>query len=1019
MEKKRNFLKIIAIILIIGIVGVIGYFIYDKSDFSNPSYLIVLNASGGICDVDEIEVKKKDNQTLPTPTKEGYEFLGWYYGDTKWTDTSKIKKDITLVAKWKVLMFDITFIVDGYSTIISSSYGSYPEYGSTPAKPSTALYEYEFIGWQPALEIVKEDATYTAVFSESEIKYTVTYNSAGGECSESSVDVSPNETITLPSVTREGYEFLGWYNGETKWTNTTEVTADVELTAKWSILQFDVTFIVDGNQSTKTYDWGTYPSFGSIPTKPATNYATYEFTRWEPALEAVKANATYTAVFTENVITYAVSATANYPQACTITGSGNFTYGSSTDVEISNVNTGFEFDGWYNGGTLYSKDLKLEFDNISEDITLVAQFSLITAYITYSDGVDDKELNNPNPTEYTVLDGTINLQNLTREGYEMLGWYSSGTRVSSIDCSQLNSYTLSAFWKILTYTISYDLDGGTVSTENPTTYTIENVEILVTNPTKPDFEFVGWIGTGLTSPTLELKIPTGSIGNREYKAVWRTLLNTVSFVVDETPLAKNTLYIDYYTALTAPAVDVEDYNMLGYEIDGWYTDSACTSKYTFGSSINSDLTLYGTWNYFMGEGFYSSLSKFKTANTSTAININSFEELVAYIEYVTFYDITSRNLIKLTYKTLTTSQALFNEYSSAVDESSYPRTSILSYSTQGVTSTGSIYISTSRASIECIYVADPSKNYVCEQLESANFVNKASSRDFDFDDFAINKIKKTLKVETSNQLVYALENGLYPECVAGSSAESIYNKARAVLTNICDDTMTYIEKTRAIYEWLIMNVQYDNYAVYSSKVINNWWSYDAWYAEGVFNNGVAVCDGIAKAFLILAKIEGIPAIRINSTDHAWNKVYIGGEWYGMDSTHGNIVVNNTYEVLSYTSFMFTDDYKESEGDYSINYADVVADDIFDYYDYVDYDPSDAEIDLFIESLDDLKELLECFDNVSWSSDYFTIEIAVSGSFTDFEDVASSAFDIVSYDLELTSSGLSDSSGNDIYILYVA
>ena len=81
--------------------------------------------------------------------------------------------------------------------------------------------------------------------------------------------------------------------------------------------------------------------------------------------------------------------------------------------------------------------------------------------------------------------------------------------------------------------------------------------------------------------------------------------------------------------------------------------------------------------------------------------------------------------------------------------------------------------------------------------------------------------------------------------------EEDYNKAKAVLREICDDDMSQIEKARAIYEYLIINVEYDNYA--AEAVGSSWPYYDAWYAEGALLEGRAVCDGIAKAYLILAK----------------------------------------------------------------------------------------------------------------------------------------------------------------------
>ncbi|MBP3581870.1 MAG: InlB B-repeat-containing protein [Clostridia bacterium] len=1017
MHRKQKILKIIAVLLIACIIGVTGYFIYDKTDFVKPSYIIAFDTNGGVCDTEELSFSRKEKVALPTPSKEGHEFLGWYYGDSKITDTSELREDITVKAKWKAKLFDITFVVDGVSKVVETEFGQYPEYGETPTKAPTMILEYEFVEWQPALEVVTEEATYTAVFEEKLLQYTVNYDANGGDCTETSVEAFPNQFLELPTPVREGYEFLGWYNGEDEWTDTTPVKSDMTLTAKWEILKFEITFVVNGTETTKVYNYGTFPNYGSEPTKASTNYADYIFQKWEPAITSVTKAQTYEAIFKEEIKYYTISVTSNYDEAFTLVGDGDCTYSETRVVEITNINPGYEFNGWFVGGSLYSEDLMLVFNSVVEDIYLYAEFTILEGTITYDLGVPGLTLENPNPTTYTVLDKTIELKLLDRVGYEMLGWYSGGTKYTTIDCADIKDYTFNAFWKIVTYKIEYELDGGTVLVQNPTTYTIENVDITLENPTRTDFEFVGWIGTDIDSPVKNVTIPTGSIGNRKYTAVWKSLLNTVSFTVDDTLLTADTMYLDSATATTEPTIDVAKYNMYGYEIDGWYTDEECTQPYTFGECLNADLRLYGKWNYFLAEGFYNSITKFKKASTSSTINIDSFEELIAYIDYVTFYDITAQNLIKLTYTSLT-AQGLFNEFSKAANLMVFPRNARLGYLSTGSASHGSVYIKSSNLSVECTSVADPSKRNVCTQLDSANYINLASDRADNYDDFAINKVKKTLEVETSNQLVYALECGLNPVCKAGSKAESVYNKAKAVLREICDDDMSQIEKARAIYEWIIMTCEYDNAAVRNSNIMNNWWLYDSWFAEGVFNNGVAVCDGLAKAYLIMAKLEGIPTVRVSSDDHAWNKVNIDGEWYGIDTTHGNVIVNDTYEVLTYTSFMFTDEYKELSGDYAVNNRELVADTVFDYYSFADYDSTNTEIDLYVKSIDDLKLILNCFKNLSYSTEYLTIEIAVDASFTDFDEFDSGNYDGLSFSCQLASS-FTDSSGYDVYVLYVA
>ena len=369
----------------------------------------------------------------------------------------------------------------------------------------------------------------------------------------------------------------------------------------------------------------------------------------------------------------------------------------------------------------------------------------------------------------------------------------------------------------------------------------------------------------------------------------------------------------------------------------------------------------------------------------------------------------------MTYATLTSDQ-LFAEFNNANNDCAYPINTVTSYSSYG-TSCGTIYIkaSNSNRNIESTLVADSTKAYTCEQLDSAYILENESKREGNFDKFKVNNVLKTLTVETSNQLVYALVKGLKPVVVSGSDAERIYNKAKQVLREICNDTMTDLDKVRAIYEWLVVNVEYDNYA--ANNLTGNWIKYNSWYAEGVFDNGVAVCDGISKAFIILAKMENIPCIRVVSENHAWNKVYINNIWYGIDATHGNIIIkDNNYEILSYTSFLFTDSYKAGKGYTATNYLDIKATTNFNYYDYYEYTYNDTSFDLCIDSNEEFANVLLYISNFTTSDDYYTIEISINFA-TNIDDLIRAGESASGVDVQMKVS-LSDTMGKNVYNLWI-
>ena len=108
----------------------------------------------------------------------------------------------------------------------------------------------------------------------------------------------------------------------------------------------------------------------------------------------------------------------------------------------------------------------------------------------------------------------------TRDGYQAFdGWYNGDTKYDFTE-PVTQSITLTAKYKdAITYTISYDLDGGTA--DNTTSYTVESDAITLNNPTKTGYTFTGWSGTGLTGENnMVVTIPTGSTNDRVYTAHW-------------------------------------------------------------------------------------------------------------------------------------------------------------------------------------------------------------------------------------------------------------------------------------------------------------------------------------------------------------------------------------------------------------------------------------------------------------------------------------------------------------------
>ncbi|MCL2555733.1 MAG: hypothetical protein FWE03_01765 [Firmicutes bacterium] len=152
---------------------------------------------------------------------------------------------------------------------------------------------------------------------------------------------------------------------------------------------------------------------------------------------------------------------------------------------------------------------------------------------------------------------------------------------------------------------------------------------------------------------------------------------------------------------------------------------------------------------------------------------------------------------------------------------------------------------------------------------------------------------------TSDQLFFAVTNGFNPifdSNSAASAAERIYNIAYNALKKIVDENMTKAQKAAAIYDYVMFLSSYDYAMLDPNMCTGTAVRHPAFYMEGVFETGFAVCDGMAKAFGLMAKMVGIETIRIIGParfglesefgQHAWNKINLYGEWFIVDTTWG-------------------------------------------------------------------------------------------------------------------------------------
>ena len=168
---------------------------------------------------------------------------------------------------------------------------------------------------------------------------TVTFLSDGESAAPS--QIRANTPADQPAdPTKEGYTFIGWYNGEEKWNFADAVATDLPLTAKWQINRYTITFDTAGGSEVApiTQDYGTTITAPANPTKTG-----YTFAGWDKTIPATMPaeNITLTARWTVNQYTITFKP-ENGGQDIVIKQD----YGTAITAPANPTKTGYTFAGW-------------------------------------------------------------------------------------------------------------------------------------------------------------------------------------------------------------------------------------------------------------------------------------------------------------------------------------------------------------------------------------------------------------------------------------------------------------------------------------------------------------------------------------------------------------------------------------------------------------------------------------------------------------------------------------------------
>ena len=309
-------------------------------------------------------------------------------------------------------------------------YGATPEYnGETPTKPADAQYTYTFKGWLPAVSAVTGDVTYTAVFSETLNKYTITWKNGDEVLKTEQVDYGDMPVYSGEMPVKDGdaqysYTFTGWTP------EITAVTGDAEYTAVFEQKVNTYTVTWKNGENILKQDklkYGETPAYeGKAPVKEADEKYNYTFAGWEPEISPVEADITYNAKFNaEERVFYTITFNANggagsmEPQ---IIEKGNSAILSGN---LFNRNDGYGFAGWNtvqepteeNPGMNYSDESEI---TPTENMTLYAQWKFMNGWLTDETGKQYYIDGKVQKTGWTVIDGSTYYLN-TETGYAATG----------------------------------------------------------------------------------------------------------------------------------------------------------------------------------------------------------------------------------------------------------------------------------------------------------------------------------------------------------------------------------------------------------------------------------------------------------------------------------------------------------------------------------------------------------------------------------------------------------------------
>lgn len=537
-------------------------------------YTVSFNVNGGDSEIEPITVQYGKEYTLPTPVRTGYKFSHWYTNTNGYIPSPSIQgtwtivQDVELTAYWEAIYYNITYVLDGGYYEYGQARYSYKIEAETFTLSHPQKTGYTFIGWTyegqdtPVLDVTipkgsTGDKEFTAHWAGN--KYTVTLDANGGVIEDGTIDVIYGDVYTLPTPTRTGYTFDGWYNGDVKYSSGTwEATENLEVVAKWKANSYEVTLndtaapditVCFDYQSDSHYNHTVTLSNGRILERPLNpKRENYVFTGWYTD-STCTARYDFTGVITDDMTLYAgwmpMNGSLAYSQiqidpsdytsstACyTMHTATHYTTSTSyiTYIYMVAEETGIHSIYWKNSSTSSSYSYYIGITNLSTQASIGCDVEVNT--LSYRS------------CTFACSKGDIIVIQLFSNGYSSTAqlFFSGFGKPPASDCiaAPRCEYEEQSTYK---YLVEYDKNG------------------MLPTPIRPNYTFLGWYNG-------EEKVEPGVwkiAGDTTLVAKWERIEYEITYNLDGgTNAGTNPSYYTQDDKITlAPPTK------LGYEFLGW------------------------------------------------------------------------------------------------------------------------------------------------------------------------------------------------------------------------------------------------------------------------------------------------------------------------------------------------------------------------------------------------------------------------------------------------------------------